>query len=111
MEISKMGRVLRHIGGGEVVLTLRQKETSLQGAFVPENPNKDPNRGSYKSYPADVHILVRAVDYREVAEADVWEFRVLEQHPKTGDAIAVLAYFTGDDIASVRTLPRVAVVT
>lgn len=108
-----MGLALREIGSGQVVLLLRAKTADIKSTIVPNNPNNTKEGAKVVSVPGEDSIRIRAVSFRELANApgaegpsDVWEFRVVEQHPETKADVFTLWYVLGADILCVMAMSK-----
>lgn len=124
-----MGIALREIGSGQVVVLLRAKTSDIKSTIVPNNPKRESEGVKVVSAPGEDNIRIRAVGFRElpnrpsaedptnwggkVAESkysspsDVWEFRVVEQHPETKTEVFTLWYVLGADILCLMTMSKV----
>jgi hypothetical protein len=113
-----MGIALREIGSGQVVVLLRTKTSDVKSTIVPNNPKRESEGVKVVSVPGEDNIRIRAVGFRELRgenaaggselpSSDVWEFRVVEQHPETKTEVFTLWYVLGADILCLMTMSKV----
>lgn len=98
-QVSKMGRALRQIGSGPVLVVLRQSEVGY--AWVRDQKTQDPI-GPAIGLQA---MTLEATGFREVgAESDLWEFTmtISTQTPAGEIPSRSLLYIGGEDILLVR---------
>jgi len=107
-----MGLALREISSGPMVALLRAKTSDIKSTIVPNNPKNEKEGVKVVSVPSEDHIRIQVANFRELrgadnAPSDVWEFRVIEQHPQTKTDVVTLWYVLGADILCLMAMSKV----